>query len=86
MKTQITMRRGSGRRLRRQLGHAAVSKETLFYAIAFGLFGIKMSRTVGGKPSDWMSLVGQESARMLLQMSKDEIDDWLTENVMNGQI
>jgi hypothetical protein len=80
MKTQLILRhRGSGRRRLKRYG---VANQTLHYAIAFTLFGIKMAALNGGSSRDWMSIIGQGAAEMLLTSSRAEIEEWLTNNLL----
>lgn len=85
MKTQLVLRdRGSGRVIKRN--KAKVPTETLYYAVAFGLFGKKMAAVCGGTSRDWMSFIGECAAQMLLTSSQHEIEEWLTENVLRSEM
>jgi hypothetical protein len=80
---RITLKRGSGRRIKRQL---SIPKDALFYALAYGLFAELVVSNMGGKKRDWMSWAAKKAAGMLLSRSKEEIESWLFDNVLAGNL
>jgi hypothetical protein len=74
----ILRERGAGRVIKRK----PIANEALFYAIAFGLFGQKMSMICGGTPRNWMELISNSATQILLTRSSSQIEEWLTDNVL----
>ncbi|WP_016951680.1 hypothetical protein [Anabaena sp. PCC 7108] len=72
--TPLILHRGSGRKIKRN----KLNRETLYYAVAFVLFSQHIAIHLGGKPRDWMTQVGQEAAALLLKSTENELDEWLT--------
>jgi hypothetical protein len=79
---KIILHRGSGRRVKR---YPSVSKETLFYAVAYGIFAEQIAFNFGGNKEEWLSKVGQRAAEMLLSFSQEQIEQWLFDNVLRGK-
>lgn len=74
-----SLNRGSGRKVKRR---PPVSHDALFYAVAFVFYAEQLAYNVGGNPRNWMTLISQRTADLLLQFSQQEIEDWLTEKLL----